>query len=308
MRSLLPVSLLMVLWALCAPPAHATAQAAERIRIEGYEYSLQSEPLASWLESHPTVKERLTSVPLCSALWRGYRGTWELDCGRLYLRRVEAWGELSNTSSRWEVAHLDGLDLRDGARVHARWYTGILIVPRGRSIGPSPGVMYGWYERTMLFGVVRGVVQWQRTLGLEEGALRSVRDHASLDPARVHVPDHRRWVDAREIWSEAFARRVPMGTRFTTRGIFHARTARDAPRLVVPYTRVSSWDELPLRGRIPPDTLDDRLVELDVCWLPDLGGPMLEVHAVRVLRPGQSIHKAQMRWLGRCGRRFGRLC
>ena len=65
-----------------------TAQAPEKLLYKGEELTLCSEPLGPFLEfSGSTVKFDAR----CTALWRGYVGTWSIESDRLYLVKLCAY-------------------------------------------------------------------------------------------------------------------------------------------------------------------------------------------------------------------------
>lgn len=126
--------------ALFAPAALGTAQMPDFLLIDGERVMLHTNPLAEWLEDHPGAlpPAKVDS----SGNWRGYVATWEIDQDKLWLRKVEI-----AVGTRYEE-EWDGVDetypfvLQDvigrifpGERaVLADWFTGTLIVPRGKVV------------------------------------------------------------------------------------------------------------------------------------------------------------------------------
>lgn len=103
-----------------------TAQAMEKIFINGREHSMASEPLASYFKM---LKKKPKFIFPSSACWRGYYGTWEIKDDKLYLIAFE--GYTSNLSERkyWEV----GMDFifPNQKIVFAEWFSGEIRVPLG---------------------------------------------------------------------------------------------------------------------------------------------------------------------------------
>jgi len=59
-----------------------TAQIGEKLKFEGRELSMCSEPLGDYFVFSGIDPELEFT---CTALWRGYVGTWEIRDDRLYL-------------------------------------------------------------------------------------------------------------------------------------------------------------------------------------------------------------------------------
>lgn len=121
-----------VLWAHTSV-ALATAQIPDEIVIDGKTEALLTNPLESVLHSndwfrHPYNKYKPNGT--CSALWRGYRATWEVKAGELYLIKID----LDACSSKPREMPLTSLFPGTTGPVKAIWYTGSLTVPLGRIV------------------------------------------------------------------------------------------------------------------------------------------------------------------------------
>ena len=126
-----------------------TAQFGEGIIYQGKEYSMCSEPLNSYFI---TAGIELNFADNCSALWRGYVGSWEVIDNRLYLRAISA--SLNDGS---EVT-LESLFPGFPDRVFAHWYSGILRIPDGRLLNYIHMGYASEYEKDILIEVENGVV------------------------------------------------------------------------------------------------------------------------------------------------------
>ena len=102
-----------------------TEQVPEVFSYEGAHVLTCSMPLSKYLAL--TGNTRMFAGN-CSALWRGYRGTWEIRDGRLYLTHLS--GQLQNG----EVADLNTLFGGHDHPVFADWYSGALIIFRGAEL------------------------------------------------------------------------------------------------------------------------------------------------------------------------------
>ena len=135
-----------------------TAQAPEHLLYKGEELTLCSEPLGPFLEfSGSTVKFDAR----CTALWRGYVGTWSIENDRLYLVAIK--GSVITDDEMSEVG-LDALfpDYPDG--VFAHWFTGELRCPSGALLNYVHGGYGSTYEKDLFIRVQRGVVLEERVV------------------------------------------------------------------------------------------------------------------------------------------------
>jgi hypothetical protein len=98
-----------------------TAQIPEKLLMNGETLTLCSEPLDDYFTSHGEPGFAVN----CTALWRGYVGTWEIRDARLFLVGIEA--EYPDGSS----VSLAKLFQGETERIFARWFTGTLRCPRG---------------------------------------------------------------------------------------------------------------------------------------------------------------------------------
>jgi hypothetical protein len=137
-----------------------TAQFSEHLIYQGKELTLCSEPLGPFLQfSGSTVKFDAR----CTALWRGYVGTWSIENDRLYLVKLCAYVDDAVNCEVLEFG-LEILfpDYPDG--VFAHWFTGELRCPSGALLNYVHGGFGSTYERDLFFRVQRGVVLEERTV------------------------------------------------------------------------------------------------------------------------------------------------
>lgn len=126
-----------------------TAQIAEGLHYEGREMSMCSEPLGDYFVMAGVEIEFDIN---CTALWRGYVGTWEILAERLYLIG------LSGTMKDGTDATLATVFPRFPDRVFAHWYSGELRVPQGKRLNYVHGGYGSTYERDLFITVHEGVV------------------------------------------------------------------------------------------------------------------------------------------------------
>ena len=126
-----------------------TAQIAESLRYEGQVLSMCCEPLSDYFEL-AGVEPGLQAT--CTALWRGYVGTWEVVDRRLYL--VELEGEFKDGRQ----ASLASFFPEHPSRVFAHWYSGTIRVPQGELLHYQHMGYASVYERDLLLEVREGEV------------------------------------------------------------------------------------------------------------------------------------------------------
>jgi len=126
-----------------------TAQIAERLHYDGEAHALCDTPLWEYF--------RLTGIEPdfesnCTALWRGYVGTWEILDGRLYL--VGLNGILKNGA----IATVATFFPNNPDRVFAHWYSGKLRLPRGKMLKYIHMGYASIYEEDVLITLDKGMV------------------------------------------------------------------------------------------------------------------------------------------------------
>lgn len=126
-----------------------TAQIGERLIYEGRKVTMCTEPLNDFFALGGARPDFAAN---CTALWRGYVGTWEILDDRLYL--VELAGTLEDGSAAALSTVFPGLP----QRVFAHWYSGMLRVPEGRQLKYVHAGYGSRFERDRLIEFERGVV------------------------------------------------------------------------------------------------------------------------------------------------------
>lgn len=130
-----------------------TAQFSESLLYEGKRLSMQSQPLASYLESMPNPP---TFQEVCTACWRGYVGTWEIINDHLYLVDLEAhWQDGEPVSLEQLFPDCDGAAIQ---KVFAHWYSGTLRCARGKLLDYVHMGYDSTYERSLLLSFDCGVL------------------------------------------------------------------------------------------------------------------------------------------------------
>jgi len=126
-----------------------TAQIAERLRYQGDEVAMCTNPLSDYFAMggfDPHFESNST------ALWRGYVGSWEIVDDRLYL--IGLTGTLEDgTDASLATIFPDYPD-----RVFAHWYSGTIRIPQGKQLEYVHMGYGSTFERDLLLDVERGVV------------------------------------------------------------------------------------------------------------------------------------------------------
>lgn len=132
-----------------------TAQAHERLLINGESFGMASTPLSSYLENLPVAP--LINAPT-SGCWRGYIGTWELRDQKLYLIALKVWGEA------YDEKTLDYL-FPGQEEVFADWFTGEIRLQTGEMLRYVHGGYGSVYEKDLFLSFEKGVCtgQWSVT-------------------------------------------------------------------------------------------------------------------------------------------------
>jgi len=126
-----------------------TAQIGEKLIYEGRQVSMCSEPLNQFFALGGACPEFEFT---CTALWRGYVGTWEIINDRLYL--IGLTGTLKDGSE----ATLETVFQGYPDRVFAHWYSGTLRIPEGRQIEYVHMGYGSTYERDRFLKFEKGIL------------------------------------------------------------------------------------------------------------------------------------------------------
>jgi hypothetical protein len=126
-----------------------TAQFTETLFINGQPASMMSTPLGDYFELTGHTPPFQSN---CTALWRGYLGTWEIVNDRLYL--IELEGALQSR----EQLKLETLFPGFPDRVFAHWFSGKVRLPQGKRIQYKHMGFGSTYERDLFIVFRKGVV------------------------------------------------------------------------------------------------------------------------------------------------------
>lgn len=126
-----------------------TAQISESLLLDGEQVPMMATPLSQYFE---LGGERPEFHAMCSALWRGYRGSWEIIDDRLYLVGLQGTGPDGRTITQKDL-------FPDYAeRAFAHWYSGTIRIPRGKLLEYVHAGFGSQYEQDLILTLDRGVV------------------------------------------------------------------------------------------------------------------------------------------------------
>jgi hypothetical protein len=125
-----------------------TAQVPESLDFDGEKLAMTATPLGLVAgKLHKKIKLSQT----CTALWRGYVGSWELTDKKLYLTHISA--DLVEENRR---VRLDDFFPGYPDRVFAHWVNQTLSVPRGKELKYVHMGFGSIYEYTLYLKIRRG--------------------------------------------------------------------------------------------------------------------------------------------------------
>ena len=145
---------LAVLLACLSVPAHATAQVGDVLLLDGKHETIFTNPLEPFLQRNPGLRPDSPNT----ANWRGYVATFRIRDGGLWLDKVEVSRSLGKVDGEHRHETIDVLpQFFPGKReVFADWYTGVLLVPRGKLVDYVHMGYGSTYERYVLLEIHAG--------------------------------------------------------------------------------------------------------------------------------------------------------
>ena len=111
-----------------------TAQYPDKIKFNGIEYSLNSNPLEQYFEKHPGKRPK--GEIMSTALWRGYVAHFEIIDKQLFVTdikiQVRDKNSENNSKIKWISVYKEVFPNTEKTKVD--WYSSILILPYGKLI------------------------------------------------------------------------------------------------------------------------------------------------------------------------------
>jgi hypothetical protein len=109
-----------------------TAQYPDKIKYDGIEYSLNTNPLEPYFEKNPEKRPQWYST----ALYRGYVGHFEIIENQLFVTDITIPRHYTDSDGKSKTKSISIYKqiFPDGEKVKIDWYSGILILPYGEMI------------------------------------------------------------------------------------------------------------------------------------------------------------------------------
>src|SRR6267154_322237 len=139
--------------------AFATAQQGDVLVLKGKQYFIYTNPLRVFLEQNPGKLPK--SDVVSSSNWRGYVATWGVKDDRLVLTDVGVLQAVTKPGESGFSTELHSAmsDFFPGQKqVVASWFTGHIIIPRGKVVNYVHMGHASTYENYIILRVEKGVV------------------------------------------------------------------------------------------------------------------------------------------------------
>lgn len=126
----------------------ATAQMPDYLTYKGKRQPILTNPLEDYFNKYPEARPK--SNTMCSALWRGFIGYWEIKKdNKLYLVGL---GEGCDNKSYPVGAIFVGKN-----QVFADWYSGLILIPQGEMIRYVHMGYESQYESYLMLRIEKGI-------------------------------------------------------------------------------------------------------------------------------------------------------
>ena len=148
------IVLMLVMW--CSECLWATAQVSDTLLFQGKTHDLHVNPLNPFFEEYPELKPE--SEVTVTSNRRGYEATFSIINDQLYVNDITVlrkgffkWNDTRDVSVIRDVFP-EKLDRR------LKWYSGLLISPKGKVVKYIHGGYASQFERYFLIRVKKGIV------------------------------------------------------------------------------------------------------------------------------------------------------
>jgi hypothetical protein len=133
--------------------AFACSQVADKIKVDGIDYGLFTNPLELLYETQKRPEFADSLGGRSTANWRGYVASWEIQDDRLFLVAIDTYLEKKKIS----LSELFARRMRN-ERVFAEWFSGQLRVPEGEQLQVVRIGYASTYQRDIFLEVQKGRV------------------------------------------------------------------------------------------------------------------------------------------------------
>ncbi len=153
---------IILLSAITASSALATAQFPDKIVYKGNQYDLLSNPMESYFKKNP---DKRPHGAMCSALWRGYVATFEIKDKDLVLTDIQIMDASENDITFKSVKDTF---LTKGEPLKLDWFSGILVIPSGNLVNYVHMGYGSTYSGYILLEIKNGKLTGERTYNQEQ--------------------------------------------------------------------------------------------------------------------------------------------
>lgn len=137
--------------------ACATGQIADKIIYKGESYALFTNPLEPYFELHPD--KRPETGLMSTALWRGYVATFEIKDHQFLVQdiEIEVWKDKTSHNTEWKSVLAEVFPEEE--RVHAHWFSGLLVIPKGELLQYVHMGYASEYEKYTVLQISNGMLE-----------------------------------------------------------------------------------------------------------------------------------------------------
>ncbi|MCO5252609.1 MAG: hypothetical protein M9949_14470 [Candidatus Kapabacteria bacterium] len=138
--------------------AFGTAQIPDKIKYNDMDYSLFSNPLETYFEKYPDLRPK--GGWQSTALWRGYKASFEISRDILYLRDIEINVRDTDSKKRYASKWISVLNdvFPDQKDIVVDWLTGLLVLPSGELLEYVHMGYASTYENYLLLEIDKGIL------------------------------------------------------------------------------------------------------------------------------------------------------
>lgn len=158
------ISVILVLLTITTE-VHATAQAPDRIIVDGYGYAMHNNPMQKYFRKYPNKKPKAETIN--SGLRRGYIATFEFVDDYLTLHEIKILRPYNrNRDSLSRMKSVTHLLAPNNEKLRIDWFTGILILPHGELVKYVHAGYASTFSHYVLLEVKNGKLTDRRTYDL----------------------------------------------------------------------------------------------------------------------------------------------
>lgn len=143
-----------------------TAQIGEILNYDNQEMYINTEPLCSYLHDN---KINWKSVGINTGCWRGYYGQWEIKEKKLMLTKLDIF---SKEGPNNELGFL----FPGKSEVFADWFTGLIVIPKGKLLEYVHMGYDSVYEEQIELGFEKGILKREEVKSKSHLAHRELTD------------------------------------------------------------------------------------------------------------------------------------